>query len=130
MKIYNQNRDLIKNYDKTQGKLQYKKTLIATYKKLEDIPNEYKKGYQINIEKDGFKVYACYGIFIPYTTKELETIKQKKYGSQVSDLLRTKYSLNAELAILRQKETKPEEFAEYNVYAEECKAKAKKLIMG
>lgn len=47
------------------------------------------------------------------------------YGNSVEKLIREKYSLNDELAILRQRDTKPEEFAEYNAFVEECKAKVK-----
>ena len=36
--------------------------------------------------------------------------------------IRTRYSLNEELAILRQRDDKPLKFAEYNSYVEECKA--------
>ena len=52
------------------------------------------------------------------------------YGQRVTELIRTKYDLNAELAILRQRDEKPEEFAEYNAFAEDCKAQAKKEIYG
>ena len=48
------------------------------------------------------------------------------YTEYVDRLIRRKYSVSAELAILRQRDTKPEEFAEYNAYAEECKARAKR----
>lgn len=48
------------------------------------------------------------------------------YTEYVDRLIRRKYSVSAELAILRQRDTKPEEFAEYNAYVEECKARAKK----
>lgn len=51
--------------------------------------------------------------------------KQKKYEDCVETLIREKYSINQELATLRQRDTKPEEFAEYNRYAEYCKALAK-----
>lgn len=58
----------------------------------------------------------------------LEATKQQRYEDRVSTLLRQKYSLNQELAILRQRDTKPEEYAEYNAYAEQCKATAKAEI--
>lgn len=48
------------------------------------------------------------------------------YEERVEHLIREKYSVNQELAIQRQRETKPEEFAEYFSYCEECKAIAKK----
>lgn len=48
------------------------------------------------------------------------------YEERVEQLIREKYSVNQELAIQRQRETKPEEFAEYFAYCEECKMLAKK----
>lgn len=50
------------------------------------------------------------------------------YSALVSHMIRRKYSINDELAILRQRDSKPDEFAEYNTYCEQCKAKAKSLI--
>lgn len=50
----------------------------------------------------------------------------RTYEQKVSFLIRDKYSLDDELAILRQRDSKPEEFEEYNIYCEECKTKAKK----
>ena len=50
------------------------------------------------------------------------------YSALVSHMIRRKYSINDELAILRQRDSKPTEFAEYNMYCEQCKAKAKSLI--
>ena len=40
--------------------------------------------------------------------------------------VRERYTVSDELAILRQRDTKPTEFYEYNAFCEECKAKAKK----
>ena len=50
------------------------------------------------------------------------------YKEQVEALIRERYTVSDELAILRQRNTKPGEFAEYNAFCEECKAKAKGLI--
>ena len=47
------------------------------------------------------------------------------YIALVSHMIRRKYSINDELAILRQRDSKPEEFAAYNAYCEQCKAEAK-----
>lgn len=47
------------------------------------------------------------------------------YEQKVSYLIREKYSQDAEFAILRQRDTKPEEFEVYNNYCEECKNKVK-----
>lgn len=54
--------------------------------------------------------------------------KEKLYANLVSKLIRERYSVDDEMAILRQKETKPEEWKEYNSYCEDCKAKARKEI--
>lgn len=50
------------------------------------------------------------------------------YAQRVSDLISEKYSISAELSIHRQRDTKPEEFAEYNAFAESCKVKAKEEL--
>lgn len=54
--------------------------------------------------------------------------KAVEYSTLVERYIREKYSLSAELAILRQRDSKPEEFAEYNAYAEDCKARAKASV--
>ena len=58
------------------------------------------------------------------------TLEQKlaKYPILVEEYIREKYSISAELAILRQKDDKPGEFEEYNTYAEACKLRAKKNL--
>lgn len=50
------------------------------------------------------------------------------YNEEVNNMIRQRYSLSEELAILRQRDTKPEEFAAYNEYAEECKSKVKAMM--
>lgn len=47
------------------------------------------------------------------------------YEERVVSLIREKYSVDDELAIQRQRDTKPDEFNEYFAYCEECKEKAK-----
>lgn len=56
--------------------------------------------------------------------------KEKLYPSLVSAMIRERYSIDDEMAILRQKETKPEEWEAYNAFCEDCKAKAKREIYG
>lgn len=51
--------------------------------------------------------------------------EEKEYGARVNRLLRKRYSLSEELAILRRREDDPVTFAAYNTYAEECKREAK-----
>ena len=50
---------------------------------------------------------------------------EEVYESEVVKKIRARYSVSQELAILRQRDTKPEEFAAYNTYVEECKAAVK-----
>lgn len=47
------------------------------------------------------------------------------YKAAVERLIRERYTVADELGILRQRDTKPEEYAEYNDFAEACKARAK-----
>ena len=44
------------------------------------------------------------------------------YEHRVVSRIREVYSIDDELAILRQKDTKPEEFSEYNAFVEQIKA--------
>ena len=57
---------------------------------------------------------------------ELAEIKTTTdYPQLVENKIRKKYSVSAEFAILRQRNSKPEEFAEYNAFCELCKVEAK-----
>ena len=55
--------------------------------------------------------------------------KQKQdndeYENKIVALIRQKYNVNQELAILRQKDTKPQEYQEYYDYVEQCKRQVK-----
>ena len=55
--------------------------------------------------------------------KEVEA--KIEYENKIVSLIRKKYSINQELAILRQRDTKPTEFEEYNEYVEQCKRQVK-----
>lgn len=52
----------------------------------------------------------------------------KVYPQLVQELINKKYSIYDELAIQRQRDTKQDEFNEYNTYCEECKVEAKRLL--
>ena len=54
--------------------------------------------------------------------------KDRLYPNLVSRLIRERYSIDDEMAILRQRDTKPEEYEAYNTFCEECKAIARKEI--
>lgn len=55
----------------------------------------------------------------------VDYFNQELYEESIVYEIRKKYTVNQELAILRQRDTKPEEFAEYNEYVEQCKQKVK-----
>lgn len=62
-----------------------------------------------------------------YAEEQKKYFPEKTYAQLVSEYIREKYSVDDELAILRQKDEKPEEYAAYYAYAEECKARAREL---
>lgn len=64
---------------------------------------------------DGWEVYE------PPTAEPY----QPTYEEKVEQLIRAKYSVSDELAILRQRDSKVEEFQAYYEFCEECKVKAK-----
>lgn len=45
----------------------------------------------------------------------------------VEALVRRRYTVSDELGLLRQRDSKPEEFAEYNTYVEQCKRLAREM---
>ena len=57
-----------------------------------------------------------------------QALANEEYENKIVALIRKKYNINQELAILRQREVKPEEFAEYNEYVEQCKKQVKNGI--
>ena len=94
---------------------------------------------ETNIDRHGAQRYQVYdehgianyalvnGILVKRDkSAELAEIKNTiDYPQLVENKIRTKYSVSAELAILRQRNSKPEEFAEYNAFCELCKVEAK-----
>lgn len=67
------------------------------------------------------------GEYLPVTvaTPDEEFKDTRSYSEKVVSLIREKYSLDEELAIQRQRDTKPEEFQEYFEYCEFCKKQIK-----
>ena len=66
------------------------------------------------------------GQYIEMTEEEIAEIKKEAlaipYEERVVNRIRCVYTVDDELAILRQRETKPEEFAAYNAFVEKIKA--------
>lgn len=50
---------------------------------------------------------------------------EASYKQRIITLIRQRYDQDDETAILRQRDSKPDEFAEYNAFVEDCKARAK-----
>ena len=66
---------------------------------------------------------------LTFSIEKYNARKQKQdndeYENKIVTLIRQKYNVNQELAILRQRDTKPIEYQEYYDYVEQCKAEAK-----
>lgn len=79
-------------------------------------------------DENGIANYAIVNgvLVVRDKTAELSRIKNtNEYPQLVENKIRKKYSVSAEFAILRQRNSKPEEFAEYNAFCELCKSEAK-----
>ena len=66
---------------------------------------------------------------LTFSIEKYNARKQKQdndeYENKIVALIRQKYNVNQELAILRQRDTKPLEYQEYYDYVEQCKAEVK-----
>lgn len=76
-------------------------------------------GGGIGVDTDGISPK-----WLPKPTKTAEQV-QAEYENAVNAKIREKYTLSQELSILRQKDEKTDEYAEYYAYCEQCKAQAK-----
>lgn len=88
------------------------------YKKVE-IDDKYSDCQASDFNNDDFT----------FSIEKYNARKQKQdndeYENKVVALIRQKYNVNQELAILRQRDTKPLEYQEYYDYVEQCKAEVK-----
>lgn len=76
--------------------------------------------------------YKCVnGEKIEMTEEEIAEAKNEllkiPYEQRVVDRIRQVYSVDDELAILRQRDTKPDEFIAYNDFVEEIKAQEREV---
>jgi hypothetical protein len=53
---------------------------------------------------------------------------EEYYGNLILRKIRRRYSASQEFSILRQRDKKPDEFAEYDRYVEECKREVKSSL--
>ena len=67
---------------------------------------------------------------IERTLSKLNGTLDEEYGAAVNRKIRARYSLSAELAVLRQKERDPDAFAAYDAFAEACKREARAEVLG
>ena len=65
---------------------------------------------------------------IAYEYDCIDSTGYPTYGSVVTALIRERYTESDELAIQRQRDTKPEAFQEYNDFCEACKAEARPVF--
>ena len=65
---------------------------------------------------------------VTYEYESVRIIGYPTYGATVEALIRERYTESDELAIQRQRDTKPEKFTEYDNFCEECKAKARPVF--
>ena len=67
------------------------------------------------------------GIYRDMTAEEIAEMQKAippiPFEQRVVNCIREVYSIDDELAILRQRDSKPEEFAEYNAFVEKIKEK-------
>lgn len=143
MKIYNADKTReLSNYeiDLEKGHLVFDKKLVKHHEAVEakeavykDRPEKLSNG-SIQIWKDlvspaieakeAYDDYEEIQVYVLYTAEE----KQHLYERKVDSLIRERYTLSQELAILRQQESKSEEYQVYFDYCEECKLKAREAI--
>ncbi len=94
-------------------------------KNVKETQDDYdEKGNKISVEVVSLKKYNTCNLvakFAPQLSKSnTEKLLEAERSDKITSLIRKKYSLNEELAILRQRYSKPEKFKEYNLYAESC----------
>ena len=97
--------------------------------------NIIEKGYRIRVVKDGMQYFNPseemiladgWEAYVPPVPKETEV--NYTYEELVEMFIRERYSVSDELALLRQRDVKKEEFNAYFAFCEECKARAKEII--
>lgn len=71
------------------------------------------------------------GEMVEMTEEEIAEIENERlnipYEQRIVDRIRQVYSVDDELAILRQRDTKPDEFIAYNDFVEEIKAQEREV---
>lgn len=141
MKIYNEAKtEVIENPDLKLGRLKDDIIVIDVIPAQEEVKEVYHYEYVVykNGGRDRIKivdtpyqpkkpqeeVYEDIKVYVPYSQEELLMKKE----DEIVKLIRKKYNVNQELAILRQRDTKPLEWNIYNEYVESCKRQVKEEL--
>lgn len=105
------------------GVVKQRKLIIIDKKIGNDIYQIYNPNEKVLLE-NGWSKYT------PPTPSQPEITPEQMYKDRVIELVREEYSVDDELAILRQRDTKIDEFNSYNTFVEECKVTARREIYG
>lgn len=101
--------------------------------------NEIKRRNKIALVVDGYRMFNPshelliangWEVYTPPTPEQPEITPEQMYKDRVIELVREEYSVDDELAILRQRDAKIDEFNAYNTFVEECKVIARREIYG
>lgn len=82
--------------------------------------------------KLAYREFQFYLVLLIHKFEEVDEIPEEtgtSYNEEVNSMIRQRYSLSEELAILRQRDSKPDEFEAYNEYAEYCKVEVKRRMI-
>lgn len=97
--------------DKTLSQPPYNYTKVEIDDKYSDCQeSDFNNDLTFNVEK--------------YNTRK-QALANEEYENKIVSLIRKKYNVNQELAILRQRDAKPLEYQEYYDYVEQCKEQVK-----
>lgn len=92
---------------------------------------------KISVVKDGIRYFNVseemaladgWQVYTPPVPEK--TSNEELYRQRIVELIRERYSMDDEIAILRQRDSKIAEFNEYDAFAESCKVTARIEIYG
>lgn len=113
------------NKDKVEA-IYYGRDKMGSWIEVASIPKpEQKEGYYPVMHYRNGEIVYEYEPIPEMPVEEEQPIPKMTYEQQVVAKIRERYSVDDELAILRQRDTKPDEFDAYNAYAEACKMSVK-----
>lgn len=145
MRVFNQNKTQeLTNYDLSKGKLADDTITRVTpavdgqeevghYETVAEYPNGGKDVKWV-VDKPYIEAKPAREeveqilVYVPFSAEEQAEYDRAKYESLVESKIRERYTVGQELAILRQREDKSDEYQAYYDYCERCKAEARLLI--